>query len=1310
MTYTVSTPRSTGPSASPGLDGTSSSASTLSRAGPIKPPKPSHLSSAFTGTLNSEAFREYVSAQITNDGQSSYSSSGVGQRQGQHDGRAVWDECRMQQVAKRAAEEQVLAADASSNSNGRYHVDVPESTLGSHSRLDDGMSTARFSTARSMLIADEEDSEEANRTQKPRKAKQANGSTSAHILQSLFDPPPFPTATQSSVDAWITSTRVHLPEERYNNGQQQSPDDLERAAWNGAGGAESDDEGALVAASSGGNSNARGHDRFVSSASMLTVKGINPTASHAANVLAKAISSGKNMVETPILTEVAADDVLPKGSEQTHLRDEPSAAIRNLSFGTVVAQQLSSLGTPTPNSASTASQNTDRASAVDPAAAVDLGSVAPSPYESSLNHSARTSIVSQAPNAHDLTKGNMILRNGQGFDMQDINGALSDALPPKSATTEATATVSSARAEEPAPLKVAEEDFAPAVPTVSLPPGRPARALFDIVGEAAFNELSLRAGQSFEILSEALAGGWSLAVVRASTKPDAPLEQRFDLHGLVPNGWYCYIQDFTMIPPPVHDVEPAGAAAALQEQPEGPRVDAQQTLTNFAATTPHPLSRQGSCETQGVSAGNPTKPVVDMRVASQAILSSADAKTSTANGNASDASGKRHSNAIGALSAFRSMSASQEVTPSPLATAQDLHSLEDEGEVKEGKPSWLFGGKSLNRFSNFVTSGVEDYLLSPTSVNQDRTTLSAMQRSSSNAEQSQHFVVSGSHGPRWKEKSRPFVVSVHSPQKRFKMSGIQEYTVFHVTSTFPPEAAEEDEYNKEGTQTDAEGELPYDPAEMPDAVGAILTVVRRFNQFVWLATVLGRRYPALALPALPEKQYSGRFSASFIETRRVDLQLWLSRIARHPILRYDDALMLFLSESDEIEWKRQAQGYLTETRSYNPATLFAQTWHPEFNIDAAEAALESDAVDRFEAANEKAINGMFRVPANLNGSLGVMPAWRAFRDDAVSTSQAHRELSFALLRLIKGHLAADAGALQTSFQHGPPMGNVGRRSDSGVNNEQGAWCWRDGCIECIGLTKALQGTAECLQEIADIHEEHARLDMLRQHERLKDVSRMHAHALNLLDTHKATLARYREATGEADPLAEDISSPPPSKPSSRYSEAVAAKCETVLNVTSSEIDRLHRERVEDWASIGKGVLDSEIEKHEKILEQLRTARANYDPEDWHEHAHGGPVLPTPHEAALADARSRIALALPSQQVLPPGVTAAAFRPVSLATEVIAEGVNSFIRGSPQPEKEKGSALNPKSTTYHGTATIGRSLSANHVLASKRTPYFGLWRS
>ena len=45
---------------------------------------------------------------------------------------------------------------------------------------------------------------------------------------------------------------------------------------------------------------------------------------------------------------------------------------------------------------------------------------------------------------------------------------------------------------------------------------------------------------------------------------------------------------------------------------------------------------------------------------------------------------------------------------------------------------------------------------------------------------------------------------------------------------------------------------------------------------------------------------------------------------------------------------------------------------------------------------------------------------------------------------------------------------------------------------------------------------------------------------------------------------------------------MAARCETVLNTTMAEIETYHSQKVEDFQTLTKDHLDSEIEFHEQV--------------------------------------------------------------------------------------------------------------------------------
>ena len=247
----------------------------------------------------------------------------------------------------------------------------------------------------------------------------------------------------------------------------------------------------------------------------------------------------------------------------------------------------------------------------------------------------------------------------------------------------------------------------------------------------------------------------------------------------------------------------------------------------------------------------------------------------------------------------------------------------------------LLGGKSLNRFSSFVTSGAEDYVLNGASASkldvpppsikhvfeasddEDEATNRTNARVTDvthPSESDQHFVDAG---PSWRHKVPPFQILVHSPSKRTStLSGA--YTLYTVSSLFHPPTSDT-------TSADSINSSPNTSR---------ITVHRRFSHFVALHTALTRRLPGIALPPLPEKQYAGRFNDDFVEARRGDLERYLARIVRHPVARYAEVVTFFLScENEQVRVRSHpvCLGRLTApSNQRNGNASFLTTWalHP----------------------------------------------------------------------------------------------------------------------------------------------------------------------------------------------------------------------------------------------------------------------------------------------------------------------------------------------------------------------------------------------
>ena len=90
------------------------------------------------------------------------------------------------------------------------------------------------------------------------------------------------------------------------------------------------------------------------------------------------------------------------------------------------------------------------------------------------------------------------------------------------------------------------------------------------------------------------------------------------------------------------------------------------------------------------------------------------------------------------------------------------------------------------------------------------------------------------------------------------------------------------------------------PSHHSIAAAHSMSVYRRFSHFVRLHNALAALLPGVALPPLPEKAYAGHFNTDFVEARRGELDRYMRKIVAHPVVRYTEALMFFLSCEDDM--------------------------------------------------------------------------------------------------------------------------------------------------------------------------------------------------------------------------------------------------------------------------------------------------------------------------------------------------------------------------------------------------------------------------
>ncbi|XP_044132169.1 sorting nexin-18 [Bufo gargarizans] len=164
-------------------------------------------------------------------------------------------------------------------------------------------------------------------------------------------------------------------------------------------------------------------------------------------------------------------------------------------------------------------------------------------------------------------------------------------------------------------------------------------------------------------------------------------------------------------------------------------------------------------------------------------------------------------------------------------------------------------GRNLNRFSAFVKSGGEAFVLGD---------VAGFVRDGDKL-----CVVQGPHGPEWQENPYPFGCTIDEPTKQTKFKGMKSYISYRL---------------------------------LPSHTG--LQVHRRYKHFDWLYARLLVKFPVISIPRIPEKQATGRFEEDFISKRRKGLLWWMDHMCSHPVLSRCDAFQHFLTCSDEKAWKQ----------------------------------------------------------------------------------------------------------------------------------------------------------------------------------------------------------------------------------------------------------------------------------------------------------------------------------------------------------------------------------------------------------------------
>ncbi|XP_056322329.1 sorting nexin-18b [Danio aesculapii] len=235
------------------------------------------------------------------------------------------------------------------------------------------------------------------------------------------------------------------------------------------------------------------------------------------------------------------------------------------------------------------------------------------------------------------------------------------------------------------------------------------------------------------------------------------------------------------------------------------------------------------------------------------------------------------------------------------------------GSAQQSKSTGTVG-KNLNRFSTFVKSGGEAFVLGEAS---------GLVRDGDKI-----FVVMGQSGPEWQDNPYAFTCTIDDPTKQTKFKGMKSYMSYGLTPSH--------------TQSQ---------------------VNRRYKHFDWLYARLVEKFPVISVPHLPEKQATGRFEEDFISKRRKGLIWWMNHMTSHPVLSKCDVFQHFLtcSSTDEKAWKQGKRK--AEKDDLVGANFFLTICPPALPLDLQEV---ENKVEGFKTFTKKMDENIIQVNVTIN--------------------------------------------------------------------------------------------------------------------------------------------------------------------------------------------------------------------------------------------------------------------------------------------------------------------------------------------------------
>eukprot|EP00096_Caligus_rogercresseyi_P010112 TRINITY_DN3576_c0_g1_i2.p1 TRINITY_DN3576_c0_g1~~TRINITY_DN3576_c0_g1_i2.p1 ORF type:complete len:600 (+),score=129.55 TRINITY_DN3576_c0_g1_i2:661-2460(+) len=392
---------------------------------------------------------------------------------------------------------------------------------------------------------------------------------------------------------------------------------------------------------------------------------------------------------------------------------------------------------------------------------------------------------------------------------------------------------------------------------------------------------------------------------------------------------------------------------------------------------------------------------------------------------------------------------------------------------------------NFNRFSSFVKSGTENYILGKSNFKVDDIELVSVSDM-------------GDKEFGWSTQGSPYSCVIASPKKESKLHGLKSFMAYRLTPSFNG-----------------------------------IPVSRRYKRFDWLHERLSEKFAIIPIPPLPDKQIQGRYEDDFIDHRMIQLQSFVNRVCRHPILSQSQVWQHFLTCTDEKQWKTGKRK--AEKDPLVGGNFLLSVVTPQNPIEPEFLDRQVECFNKFSSHFDTAVKNLLKVAT-----------------DQTQKSQNLYKREFQTI--------------------GKAFTQLGQAME------------QDPTTNSTLLNNAVICTGETYEEIANLLSEQPRFDWEHLGFMMYDYKGLLMGWPGILQLHSGAMGKRKEF----EKLQAD------GKVSNNEVNGIAARTDVLSFALLAEINTFHQQRIKDVKIAHQKFLQEQIVYYKKVTEKLEAALQEFD--------------------------------------------------------------------------------------------------------------------